>query len=290
MTASAAPSPVVRFRRTWSAHPLAALVELACRAGYVARGIVYVSIGAVAFLAALDFVPRSEGAMGALEAWADWPLGAALLWMTGAGLYGFAGWRVLQSLFDADRQGRKPKAIASRIGQAISGAVYASLAISVFGLLDALEDLREVDDRAETRETLQAALSSPGGEWAVIGVGLFVIAVGLGNLWQAATSDFCRRLACAKDAAKAVSLLGRIGHAARGVAFLPAGVLFILAGLRARTAETPGVGAALDLLARQPLGEFVLALTAIGLVAFGLFAFAEAWFRRMQVEAALPSP
>lgn len=290
MTASAAPSPVVRFRRTWSAHPLAAVVELACRAGYVARGVVYVSIGAVAFLAALDFVPRSEGAMGALEAWADWPLGAALLWLTGAGLYGFAGWRVLQSLFDADRQGRKPKAIASRVGQAISGAVYASLAISVFGLLDALEDLREVDDRAETRETLQTALSSPGGEWAVIGVGLFVIAVGLGNLWQAATADFCRRLACGKESAKAVSLLGRVGHAARGVAFLPAGVLFILAGLRARTAETPGVGAALDLLARQPLGELVLALTAIGLVAFGLFAFAEAWFRRMQVEAALPSP
>lgn len=289
MASLAAPSPVARFRRTWSARPLAAVVELCCRAGYVARGVVYVSIGAVGLLAALDLAPNAEGAMGAMEAWADWPLGSLLLWMTGAGLYGFAGWRTLQSLFDADRQGRDAKAILSRLGQAISGAVYASLAVSVFGLLDALEDLREVDDRADTRETLQQALSTPGGEWAVIGVGLFIVGVGIGNLWRAATADFGLRLACSPETAKTVALLGRIGHAARGVAFVPAGLLFILAGLRARTADAPGLGAALDLLARQPFGELGLALTALGLVAFGLFAFAEAWLRRMQIEAALPS-
>lgn len=282
-------SPVARFRRTWSARPLAALIELCCRAGYVARGVVYVSIGVVGLLAALDVTPHAEGAMGALEAWADWPLGFLLLWLTGAGLYGFAGWRALQSLFDADRQGRDPKAIASRVGQAISGAVYASLAVSTFGLLDALEDLRELDDRADTREAIEQALATPGGEWAIIGVGLFVMGVGVGNLWRAATADFCRRLACDAGTARTVGLLGRIGHAARGVAFLPAGLLFVLAGLRARTAEAPGVGAALDLLARQPFGELILALTAIGLAAFGLFAFAEAWLRRMQVEAVLPA-
>lgn len=225
--------------------------------------------------------------MGALEAWAAWPMGYALLWLTGLGLYGFAGWRALQSIFDADRQGRKLKALASRAGQAVSGIVYASLAVSVFGLLDALEDLREVDDRADTKASLERALAMPGGEWAVVGVGLFVLAVGVGNIWQGATRDFCKGMACRGGAARGVALLGRAGYLARGVAFLPVGGLFVLAGLHARGAETPSLGAALDTIARQPFGEGLLAVIALGLTAFGLFAFAEAVFRHMRVEEAI---
>jgi len=273
------------YRRTLRAHPLAAAIELVCRAGYVARGFVYVSIGFIALLAALDRTPKSEGAIGALEAWADWPLGFVLLWLTGAGLYGFAAWRVLQSVFDADRQGRKLKALASRAGQAISGVVYASLGASLYGLLDALKDLREVDDQAKTRESLEAALAMPGGELLIIGAGVFVLGVGVGNIWQAATNDFCKRMSCDRHVARGVTLLGRVGHFARGVAFMPAGGLLVLAGLNARAGEAQGgLGAALDALERQPFGDWILALTAMGLMAFGLFAFAEARYRRMRMD------
>ncbi len=223
--------------------------------------------------------------MGALEAWADWPLGLILLWLTGAGLYGFAAWRLLQSVFDADRQGRKLKALASRAGQAISGVVYASLGVSVFGLIDALEDLREVDDQAKTRESLETAMAMPGGELMIIAVGLFVMGVGAGNIWQAATDDFCKRMSCDRDVGRWVGMLGRVGYLARGVAFLPAGGLLVLAGLNARASEAQGgLGTALDTLERQPFGGAILALTALGLVAFGLFAFAEARYRRMNVD------
>ncbi|UTP39557.1 DUF1206 domain-containing protein [Phenylobacterium sp. LH3H17] len=273
------------YRRTLHDHPLAAAIELVCRAGYVARGFVYVSIGFIALLAALDRTPKAEGAMGALEAWADWPLGLVLLWLIGAGLFGFAAWRALQSVFDADRQGRKLKALASRAGQAISGVVYASLGFSVYGLIDALEDLREVDDQAKTREGLETALALPGGELMVIAVGLFVLGVGVGNIWQAATNDFSKQMSCDRKVGRWVSLLGRVGYFARGVAFLPAGGFLMLAGLNTRAGEAQGgLGAALDALERQPFGGAILALTALGLMAFGLFAFAEARYRRMNVD------
>ncbi|WP_309643181.1 DUF1206 domain-containing protein [Phenylobacterium sp.] len=272
------------YRRTLHDHPVAAAIELVCRAGYAARGFVYVSIGFIALLAALDRTPQAEGAMGALEAWAAWPLGFVLLWLTGAGLYGFAAWRALQAVFDADRQGRSWKALAARAGQAISGVVYASLAVSVFGLLDALEDLREIDDQAETRQDLETALSMPGGELAIIIAGLFVLGVGIGNIWQAATDDFCKRMSCDRDLARRVGLLGRFGYMARGVAFLPVGGFLVMAGLHARGTDSQGMGAALESLESQPFGGAILALTALGLMAFGLFAFAEARFRRMRVE------
>jgi len=257
-----------------------AAAEAACRAGYVARGFVYVSIGLVAMLAALGRTPHAKGAQGALiEAWADWPAGVALIWLTGVGLYGFAGWRVLQSVFDADRQGRKPKALAARAGQALSGLVYGGLAVSTFGLLDALEDLREPDDQAATRAFVAQALDWPLGAWAVMAAGVFILALGAGNILQALTRDFCRQLVCDRGIGRWAQLFGRAGYLARGVAFLPAGALMISAGLHARASEAGGVGAALEALGDRPHGGLILGLVGAGLIAFGLFAFVEARYR-----------
>jgi hypothetical protein len=283
VSSSALSAPTRAPVRRWGAR----LLEAACRAGYAARGAVYLSIGAIALLAALDRIPRSEGALGALEGWADWPFGALLLWLTGLGLYGFAGWRALQSLFDADRQGRSMKALGNRAGQAISGLVYGSMGVSVFGLLDALEDLREVDDRAKTEAGIQQALQMPSGELIVLLVGLFVMAVGVGNIVQGVFKDPSRDLRCGGETARWLRVLARVGYAARGVVFLPTGALLALAALHARGADSQGLGAALDFLERLPFGTWILGSAALGLAAFGLFALAEARYRRMSVEQAL---
>lgn len=269
--------------------PVATVIELACRGGYVARGFVYLSVGAIALLAALDLTPRAEGNLGAMEAWADWPFGVVLLWLTGLGLYGFAGWRALQALFDADRQGASPKALAARGGQALSGVVYTGLAISVFGLLDALEDLGEIDDRAKTQAAVRDMLAMPGGEWLVAALGGFVIALGVANLVQAVRGDFCRELSCDGHIRRWATWLGRAGHLGRGLAFMPTGLLFVFAGLDARAEDAQGLGGALQVLEAQPFGEVILATTALGLAAFGLFALVEARYRRMRVEKVIGS-
>jgi len=268
-----------RLRRRFSATPWAASAEAAARLGYVARGSVYISIGLIALLAVAGLTPRAEGALGALEAWGRWPPGLALLWLTGLGLYGFAGWRALQSVFDADRQGREPKALAARAGQALSGLVYGGLAVSTFGLLDALEDLREPDDQAATRAFVAQALEWPLGAWAVMAAGGFILALGAGNILQALTRDFCSQLVCDRGIGRWAQALGRAGYLARGIAFLPAGALMISAGLHARASEAGGVGAALEALGGMPHGGMLLGLVGVGLIAFGLFAFVEARYR-----------
>lgn len=68
-------APVLNLRRRLERRPLAALVEIAARAGYLARGAVHVSIGIIALMAALEATPHAEGAVGALEAWGRWPAG-----------------------------------------------------------------------------------------------------------------------------------------------------------------------------------------------------------------------
>jgi len=276
-----------RLRRGFAAAPWTSLIEAAARLGYLARGAVYISIGAIAVLAALHMTPHAVGAVEALTAWGQWPPGVILLWLLGGGLYGFAGWRALQALFDADHQGRKPRALASRAGQAISGLVYGGLAISVFGILDTLEDLHEADDQAATTAAIQAALELPYGPLLVIGAGGFIVACGAGNVLRAIFDHFARTLDCGPAFARWAGPLARAGYFARGVALLPAGVFMIRSGLHARAHEARGLGGALDELHRQPLGGVVLGLTALGLIAFGAFAILEAAFRPIRAQAAL---
>lgn len=274
--------------RDWIVRaPWPALAELACRAGYLARGFIYLSIGGMAVLAALDLTPRAQGSRGALEAWAHWPFGVVLLWLTGLGLYAFAGWRLLQSVFDADRQGTSLRAIGSRIGQAISGVVYGALAVSVFGLIDALEDLTEADDQAKTRQAVAAVLALPGGELLIAAAGLFILGAGVGNIVQVFGRDFCKPLACDETVRTWAPWVGRAGYLGRGLAFLPVGALMLAAGIKARSEQASGMGGALQLLEGQPFGDALLTLVALGLVAFGLFAFIEARYRRMAVDRIL---
>lgn len=268
------------FRRV---PPLHDLLELAARIGYGARGFVYVSVGAIALLSALNRVGDAVGSRSAVAWLAEQPYGRAWLILLGLGLWAFVVWRVLQSVFDADREGTRPKALASRAGQALSGLFYGVLAASVFELLDEVQVNAAAEDVAENQEKAATLLSLPFGDHALLAVGLVILASGVGNIIRGARSDFAAALACSEKVCRRVVPIARAGYIARGVALLPLALFVILGGLRARASEVTSFGSGLDALERQPGGSWVLAVTALGLIAFGLFAFVEARWRRIRL-------
>lgn len=266
---------------------LVRLLEWASRLGYAARGVVYLGLGAIVLLAAADVTPRARGAKAMLAAWADWPLGLVLVALVAVGLLGFALWRALQAVFDADRHGTSPKAIAVRIGQAISGLVYGGLGLWALELLDEVEDVGEADEEQAAHGAAAAVLALPHGEILLLLAGATLVGVGLGNMIQGLKQDFAKRLSCDEEVCRWVVPMAKIGYGARGLATLPAGVFLIGAGLDARSRDAHSWGGALQAVEGQPFGSWVLALLALGLVAFGLFGFVEAAFRRIRPAEAL---
>ena len=215
---------------TLSGSPLHTAVEYAARVGYGARGFVYVSLGVITLLAALDIGGRAVGTHGAVVWLAGQPFGRVWLVALGLGLWAFVAWRVLQAIFDADREGRKPRALLLRAGQAVSGLFYAILALGVFELLDEVQPNMAAEDVAENQRKAAMLLDLPFGDALLIVVGLVVTAVGVGNIVKGVRSDFGETLACSRRLCRPLTLIARAGYIARGVAYLPLALLVVLAG------------------------------------------------------------
>lgn len=268
------------FGRWLKAAPLTAILELAARLGYVARGLVYLCLGAIALLAALDLTPTARGAAEAVAAWAAWPLGQVVILATAFGLLGFALWRAMQSVFDADRHGTSPKGLAVRAGQALSGLVHIGLALSLFEAADGLGDIAEEHGAAEA--FAESLLAVPFGDLMVMGAGAAVFVMGLANFGQALFQNFSKRLGCDAATCALAVRFARFGYIGRTLAFSPLGFFLMKAGLEARAADALSLGESLQVLEDQPFGSAILAVTALGLIAFGVFAMIEARFRRMR--------
>jgi hypothetical protein len=74
---------------------------------------------------------------------------------------------------------------------------------------------------------------------------------------------------------------GQLGLIARGVVFLVSGWFLIQAALRTDPSQARGLAGALAALAGQPHGTVLLALVAVGLIAFGAYSLLLARYGRI---------
>lgn len=268
------------LRRT---PPLRDLLELAARLGYGARGFVYLSAGMLILLAAIDVIGDAVGIKGTLDWLAGRPLGRLWVFLIGLGLSAFVMWRLLQAVFDADHEGVSAHGLRTRLSQGFSGLSYAALSLAAFSLLVHAPGADPAAEGVErSREQAAAVLSFPSGNWLLIGAGLLIFGVGAANVVKAVREDFTRYLACSERTCRRVAPLARLGHVARGLAYLPLAALVVLAGLRSEASDVTSLGAALEAVERQPAGPWILTIGALGFVAFGAFSFIEARFRRIR--------
>jgi len=80
---------------------------------------------------------------------------------------------------------------------------------------------------------------------------------------------------------KAAMTSGRLGYGALGVDFLIVGIFLIVAALHHDPHSAKGLDTALQALLHQPFGPVLLTIVALGFIAYGVYSFVEARYRRI---------
>ena len=69
--------------------------------------------------------------------------------------------------------------------------------------------------------------------------------------------------------------------AARGIVFCVIGFFLIQAARQSDASQARGLGEALQALAQQPYGSWIMGIVALGLVAYGIYMVMQARYRRI---------
>ena len=136
----------------------------------------------------------------------------------------------------------------------------------------------------QSQDLTATALRHPGGQAAVAIAGVIIAGVGLYLAYQAYRRRFLRDMrmnTASPTTRKVVTWFGEVGGVARGAVFVTVGIFLVVAAVEAKPGQAKGIDSALRALAHTPLGPWLLALVAVGLVLFGVYSCCEARWRQI---------
>lgn len=255
------------------------------RAGFTARGVVYVLIGVLAVRVAIGDSGDQADRQGALHEIATQPFGTALLWLLAAGFACMTLWRGAQAVVGTDGKSsggsNGTKETGSRLLNAGRTVFYGFVC---WGTATYAAGSGGSGGDQKSKDWTASALKLPAGRWLVGVAGCVFIGVGVVLAVRAARRKFLKKLETGRMGRRtrtAVTASGTAGGIARGAVFAGAGVFVVVAAVRFDPGKAKGMDDTLRSFADTAAGPWLLVAIAIGLVLFGVFSFASARWRRL---------
>lgn len=244
-------------------------LEPFARAGFAARGIVYLGLGYFALMS-----QHGTQAATVLERLRGAPFGTVLLIMVAFGLFGYGLWRLFGGIIDLDDEGRSAYGIVIRIGLVISGLGHWLLCGGAIAILTSGSAGAEGQEEAAAT----TAAGYPGGLWLIGLVGAIIIITGVGQWLIAMRGAFMKFLHARQP--RFAHFAGLIGYFARGAVFVVIGwqVLSLAIGWERKAL---GFDVALEAIAQR---GWVFPVIAVGLILFGIFSLMAALWLRIRDE------
>jgi NADH:ubiquinone oxidoreductase subunit 5 (subunit L)/multisubunit Na+/H+ antiporter MnhA subunit len=255
-------------------------IEWLARFGYASKGIVYVSIGFLAFQAAFNWGGKVTGSKGAFQTIAAQPFGKTMLFLVAVGLVGYVVWKFVQAIKNPGHDDQGAKAFGRRAVYAISGLIYGSLAWFAFRVVFS----NPSSSGGSSDQQTATLLSQPFGQWLVGAVGVASVAYGFYCFYRAITTRFHRKFKLAEMSQKEQkwsTRIARFGLSAKGVVSVIVGYFFIQAARTSDPSQTKNTEGALQTLQQQPYGAWLMGIVALGLVAYGVHLIIQARYRRI---------
>lgn len=252
-------------------------IEKFARIGLTAKGVVYVLIGVLAFMASFGINSKSSKdttKAGVFDFIYDQPAGTFLLWGVTVGLVCYVIWRFIQAFNDSENKGKDAKGVAIRARYLFSGLVYGSLAFQAAKMVL----FHKKDSGGGNQEMTQELLSKPMGQWLVGIVAVVLLVVGVYQIWYGFSEKFRSHVNKAVPAKSKPILLsaGKIGYISRGVVWVLLAYIFLQAALSSDASEAGDTSKAFSMLNDSSYGSYLLALIGLGLICYGIFNFIRA--------------
>jgi hypothetical protein len=252
------------------------------RAGLLAKGVSFGIVGVLAIKLAVGDGGKATSRQGALQSLAQHWFGKILLILLAVGFAAYALWRFIQAYAERDDDGGEKgeaKKWGKRAGYVGRGLVYAGLTYSTIRILTGAE---QQSQNEKAHHSTAIVLSWPGGRWLVGIAGVAIIGAGLWNLYRGLSKSFEDKWRTGEMSETERTWGGRagmVGHVARFVVFGLIGVFVTKAAIDYNPKDAIGLDGALQKLAQNSYGPWLLGLTAAGLVCYGLYCLVDARYR-----------
>lgn len=258
------------------------------RMGYGAKGVVYALVGVLAVLAAFGRGGQVDGSKSALATLIDEPGGQVLLFVIAVGLAGYALWCFVRAFADPEHEGTDAKGIGKRAISVLKGLIHLALVLAVlqmvFGWGSSGGGSGGGGEGNQAQDWTARVMSWPAGRWLVIIAGIAIAIYGLQQLYKAWTTDLDDQLDLSdmdSSGRQWTIRFARFGMGARGVVFVIIGGFLTIAGIRTDPQKSKGFGEAMRYVQEQPYGPWLLAVVALGLIAYGFYELVRARYRRI---------
>jgi Domain of Unknown Function (DUF1206) len=272
------PAPVHEAQRAGNKVGQSTAFEALARAGFIARGVIYGTIGILAIKVALGAGGKTTNQTGALKTIAHQPFGKVLLILVAIGLGGYALWRLIHALVGhgPEKSDDKFERLAA-LGSGVTYALICAIAVSI--LLGSGSS-----SSGSPKKPTAGVLGWPAGTWLVGLAGVVLCGIALYQLYRGLTHDFLKdsKTEQMSPAVRTwVTWIGTFGHLARTVVFGLVGIFLIKAAVDYNPNKAVGLDGALAKLAHHSYGEWLLGIVAAGLIAFAIYSLSDARYRRI---------
>lgn len=259
------------------------------RAGWFAKGVVYLVAGVLALLIAAKAsgwstavtAPDQEASpTGALKTIAQMSGGVLLMWVLAGGMLLYAAWRVVSALLPG---GSDAKAWIMRIGYLVSAVIYITFAVTAISL--ARSARANPNGNTKVTSLSDSLMAHTGGRLLIGVVGVITIAAGLYHVVKGVRGDVSDELdlsALAPQRRRWTEHLGAVGEVGRGLGIGMIGFFLLRAAVTYDAAQATGLDGALRRLATESWGVLVVVVIGLGFAAYGLFCLATFTHRQLQ--------
>ena len=257
------------------------------RAGWAAKGIVYVALAWLVLQLARGTASEAADTTGALELIDAGAGGSLALYVLAAGLVAYAIGRILEvtTLATSEMDAKE------KVQAVVVSLVYLALAVTAVTVAGRAGDGGSGGGGGGgggEQQGTAVLLDLPAGRLLVGLLGLAGLALGAYSAYKGVTEGFLPTLRTGEMSPQVRTWSTRLGVAAyvtRGVVFGLLGWFLLQAAITYDANEAVGLDGALRRVADAGWGRALLVAIAVGLLAYGVFCWLEARYRKVGVSA-----